>query len=50
MEEKINFYFPTKELTSEDYSPIDISVLTNYYRNTFLQLIVKVRKIIKIKT
>ena len=43
MEEKINFYFPTKELTSEDYSPIDISVLKNYYRNEFLKLMDKVR-------
>ena len=39
MEEKINFYFSTKELKKEDYYPIDIAVLTNYYKNTFFQLI-----------
>ena len=44
-EEKINFYFPATELTTEDFSPIDLSVLKDYYRNTFLQLIDKVRKI-----
>ena len=49
MEEKINFYFPTKELTKEDYLPVDTSVLKNYYRNTFLQLIDKVSKIYKLK-
>ena len=50
MEDKINFYFPTKELTKDDYSPVDVTVLQNYYRNTFLQLIDKVRKIFKLKT
>ena len=48
MEEKIKFYFPTKELTEDDYLPVNISILKNYYRNTFLQLIDKVRKIFKL--
>lgn len=45
-EKKINFYFPSSILKSEDFSPVDISVLKDYYRNTFLQLIDKVRKIL----
>ena len=39
----IDFYFPTTLLESEDFLPFDISVLKDYYRNTFLQLIDKVR-------
>ena len=50
MEEKIDFYFPTKELEKDDYSPVDTLVLQNYYRNTFLQLIDKVSKNYKFKT
>ena len=50
MEEKIDFYFPTKELEKDDYLPVDISVLQNYYRNTFLQLIDKVSQNYKFKT
>jgi hypothetical protein len=42
MEEKIKFYFPTKELQKEDYYPIDITILSNYYKNSFFQLIDKV--------
>ena len=45
MKEKkiIDFYFPTTVLKSEDFLPVDIFVLKDYYRNTFLQLIDKVR-------
>jgi len=49
MEEKINFYFPTKELKKEDYYPIDIAVLTNYYKNTFFQLIDEVSLFLNLK-
>jgi hypothetical protein len=41
-EKKIKFYFPSEELKIEDYLPIDIRVLRDYYRNSFLQLIDKV--------
>lgn len=46
MDEKINFHFPTKILTNEDFLPVDTQVLRNYYRNTFLELIDKVRMIL----
>ena len=41
----IDFYFSTTVLTTEDFAPFDISVLKDYYRNTFLDLIDKVRSI-----
>ncbi len=41
---KNNFYFPSVELKDEDYFPVDIRVLKDYYRNSFLQLIDKVSK------
>ena len=40
----IDFYFPTTVLKSEDFLPIDVLVLKDYYRNTFLDLIDTVRK------
>lgn len=44
--EKIfNFYFPSEVLKNEDFMPVDIITLKNYYRNAFLELIDKVRKI-----
>ena len=49
MDEKINFHFPTKILSNEDFLPVDIQVLRNYYRNTFLELIDKVRINIKLR-
>jgi hypothetical protein len=45
-EKIVDFYFPSNELNREDFLPVDISVLKDYYRNTFLQLIDKVRNII----
>lgn len=42
----IDFYFPATPLKSEDFSPVDTEVLKDYYRNTFLDLIDKVRIII----
>ena len=47
VEEKIKFYFPTKILKSEDYAPMESLILKDYYRNSFLKLIDKVRSIIK---
>ena len=46
VEEKIKFYFPTKVLKTEDYSPVESMILKDYYRNSFLKLIDKVRSII----
>ena len=40
----IDFYFPTTVLKREDFLPIDVLVLKDYYRNTFLDLIDTVRK------
>lgn len=37
-----NFYFPSIELTKEDFLPFDIKVLQDYYRNSFLDLIDRV--------
>lgn len=45
-EEKIKFYFPTKILNDEDYSPVESLILKDYYRNSFLKLIDKVRKLL----
>ena len=43
MEDKIKFYFPTKILKNEDYSPVESLMLKDYYRNSFLKLLDKVR-------
>ena len=48
MEEKIKFYFPIKELKKDDYYPSDISILSNYYKNTFFQLIDKVSQFLNL--
>ena len=40
----IDFYFHTIVLKREDFLPIDVLVLKDYYRNTFLDLIDTVRK------
>ena len=45
-DDKINFYFPSKILKNEDFSPIESLILKDYYRNSFLKLIDKVRKIL----
>lgn len=46
MEDKIKFYFPTKILKDEDYSPVESFMLKDYYRNSFLKLLDKVRILI----
>ena len=38
-EEIVDFYFPSNELNREDFLPVDILVLKDYYRNSFLSLI-----------
>ena len=43
---KYNFYFPSEPLKEEDFSPIEISILKDYYRNAFLDLIDKIDKTI----
>ena len=47
MVENIKFYFPTKILKSEDFTPVESLILKDYYRNAFLKLIDKVRIIKK---
>ena len=42
-DDKIKFYFPTKLLENDDFSPVESSLLKDYYRNSFLKLIDKVR-------
>ena len=42
-DKKFDFYFPTEVLKDEDFSPVDIFILKDYYRNAFLELIDKVR-------
>ena len=41
---KFDIYFPYEILKNEDFSPVEIYVLKDYYRNAFLELIDKVRK------
>ena len=42
-EKKFDFYFPSNILKDEDFSLVDTFVLKDYYRNSFLELIDKVR-------
>ena len=42
-EKKFDFYFPSNILKDEDFTPIETFVLKDYYRNSFLELIDKVR-------
>lgn len=42
--DKLNFHFPPKILQNEDFSPVESSIIKDYYRNSFLKLIQKVRK------
>ena len=41
---KYNFYFPAEPLKEEDFSPIEISILKDYYRNAFLEFMDKTDK------
>ena len=41
---KFDFYFPTEVLNSTDFSPVETSVLKQYYKNEFLELIEEVSK------
>ena len=42
-EKNYDFYFPSNILKDEDFSPLETFVLKDYYRNSFLELIDKVR-------
>ena len=42
-DKKFDFYFPSEVLKDEDFSPVDIFILKDYYRNAFLELIDSVR-------
>ncbi len=42
----IKFYFPTNILQKEDFFPIEVLILKDYYRNNALQLLDKVIYII----
>jgi hypothetical protein len=42
VENRVKFYFPTTQLTQEDYSPIESELLKDHYRNSFLKLLDKV--------
>ena len=41
---KFDFYFPSEVLKPEDFSPVEVFVLKDYYRNAFLELIDKIGK------
>jgi hypothetical protein len=41
----VDFYFPQIVLQKDDFMPIDVFVLKDYYRNSFFNLIGKVRNI-----
>ena len=43
-DKKNDFYFPSEVLNDEDFAPVEILVLKDYYRNAFLELIDQVRK------
>ncbi len=45
VDEKVNFVFPIKRLEQEDFAPIEAGLMKDYYRNTFLKIIDKVRNI-----
>lgn len=45
-EDKINFPFPSKVLQIEDFSPIESSIIKEYYRNSFLKIMDKVRNLL----
>ena len=42
MKDDFKFYFPSKVLQNEDFSPVESSLLKDYYRNSFLKLLDKV--------
>lgn len=38
----MEFYFPTKVLKAEDYSPVQVMILKEYYKDSFNRIIEKV--------
>ncbi len=43
IDKKYDFYFPSEVLKKEDFAPVNILVLKEYYRNSFLEIIDDVR-------
>ena len=41
----MEFYFPTKILKSEDYAPVQVLALKEYYKNYFNSIITEVNHI-----
>ena len=41
----MDFYFPTKVLKQEDYDPVQVLVLKDYYKNYFNSIIDEVNHI-----
>lgn len=39
---EIEFHFPTRVLKEKDFSPVEVCILNEYYRNEFIDLIKKV--------
>ena len=42
----MEFYFPTKTLKTEDYTPVQVLVLKEYYKNNFNAIIDEVNLIL----
>lgn len=38
----MEFHFPSKELTAEDFEPVQVLALKEYYKNNFNQILNKV--------
>lgn len=38
----MEFHFPSKVLTAEDFEPVQVLALKEYYKNNFLQMLDKV--------
>ena len=41
----MDFYFPTKVLKPEDYAPVQVLVLKDYYKNYFSSILDEVNNI-----
>ena len=39
----MEFYFPTKVLKAEDYAPVQVLALRDYYKNYFYDIIDEVK-------
>ena len=41
----MNFYFPTQVLKTEDYAPVQVLALKEYYKNIFNNILEEVSQI-----